>query len=175
MMTVVALTATAGITAAGLTARTGGPGSTAPARPADQAAGQQAQSFSLDGYTIRVAPPLKITRGPHQRLTATLDGRSLRVSLMLYGAMTPAAAAARILELRLHSAGSVYVQKIGQTIFVYVPFHVAAQSYRSLVISAPGATRAELLRIAAAIAIEAGRNPTGGIPARPIPVRCPCG
>jgi hypothetical protein len=128
------------------------------------------QTIVLDGFTIRVAPPLTVTPSPRRELTVALAGRPLRLAIALYGGTIPAAA----VRVQRWNRPAYLLSERG-TLSVYLPFRVAAQPYHSLVISAPGITTSELLRLASAIVVVTGRGlDLHSLPSR-VPARCPCG
>jgi hypothetical protein len=142
----------------------------APAPDSTRAKGSDDQTIVLEGFTIRVAPPLTVTRGPRRELIVTLAGKLLRLSIKLSGGTIPAAA----VQMRGWSR-LAYILSANGTLSIYLPFQTAAQPYHSLVISAPGITRSELLRLASAIVVVMGPgHDLHSLPSS-APARCPCG
>jgi hypothetical protein len=139
------------------------PSSTRAVRPAGQ-------TIVLEGFTVLVAPPLTVTRGPGRELIVKLAGTPLRLSITLYGGTVPAAA------VRVQGWSRLaYLLSANGALSLYMPFQVAARPYHSLVISAPGITRSELLRVASAIAVVVGLgNDLHSLPSQ-APAHCPCG
>jgi hypothetical protein len=128
------------------------------------------QTIVLEGFTVRVAPPLTVIHGPRRELIVTLAGKLRRLSIMLFGGPIPAAAVQVQGWSRL-----AYLVSANGNLSVYLPFPTAAQPYHSLVISAPGITRSELLRLASAIVVVMGPGrDLHGLPSS-APARCPCG
>jgi hypothetical protein len=137
--------------------------------PAQKATGAQAQTITLDGYQIRVKAGLRLTGRRHGQLIASFGGRPVTLTLLLHGGPVPAAA----LRVSTWQRPAYLLHQAGQ-LSLYLPFPVA-HGYHSLVVSGARLTKAELLRIAAAITV--GGQP-GFLKSMPSPVpasHCPCG
>jgi hypothetical protein len=135
-----------------------------------RATGSADQTIVLEGLTVRVAPPLTVSHGRRRELIVTLAGKLRQLSIMLSGGTIPAAA------VRVQGWSRLaYLLSANGTLSFYLPFQTAVQPYHFLVISAPGITRSELLRLASAIVVVIGPgHDLHSLPSS-APARCPCG
>lgn len=106
------------------------------------------QTIILDGLTVRLAPPLHARQVQAGTLTLDQAGQLVRLSLMLSGGRLPSAA------VQVHGWPSpAYLLRSGARLSLYLPVPVASPQPHSLVLSATGLTRAELLKLAASITV----------------------
>lgn len=186
-----ATAAVAAVTAAGLAAGIiAGTGAVAPGhspagarRPAQGTASTGSQTIVLDGFTIKVAAPLRLTASPHPRaatgghttagvLAATFDGSPVALLLML--ASGKLSSAATVVRLGHRTA---YVVRTGAGLSLYVPFLTAWQVHY-LVLSAPGLSESRLVKLAQSITIAGQPGYLRSLPSLPSSrpaIHCPCG
>jgi hypothetical protein len=125
----------------------------------------------LDGYTIKVAAPLRLTTHSHGQITATLAGRQIPLTLRLSGAGAPAGAT-RVAGWQRPA----YMLGSDSGLALYVPFPVVGGHYHSIVLAGPGLTESQLLRIAAAITVAGKAGYLKQMPPSSHPSsKCPCG
>ncbi|HTZ93593.1 MAG TPA: hypothetical protein VMB74_14455 [Streptosporangiaceae bacterium] len=170
--TALATVAVAAVTAGIVTAA----GSLAPRTPPNTSAGAahspaaRTETIVMDGYAIRVRTGLQVTVRVDGRLTASFAAHPVRLALLLQGGPLPAGA------VRVGSwQRPAYLLNDAGQFRLYLPFPVADRGYHSLVISGAGLSKAELLRIAAAITIDGQPGFLKSVPRPVTATHCPCG
>jgi hypothetical protein len=191
-----ATAAVAAVTASGLAAGIlAGTVATAPrpspataARGAPGTASTGQQTIVLDGFTIKIAAPLRLA-DPHPAAAArgvrntargrpvplvtraTFNGSPVALLLMLASGKFSAAATVRL------GHRVAYVVRTGTRLSLYVPFQTAVQ-VRYLVLSAPGLSESQLVKLAQSITIAGQPGYLRSLPSLPSSrpaMHCPCG
>jgi hypothetical protein len=190
--TAAAAAVTAGGLAAGIIAGTGA----VAAKPAQGGAGHHApgtataghETIVLDGFIIKIAAPLRLTGVAHhgggaagggnaagarpEALTATLNGSPVALLLMLASGRISSAAKVVLLGHR-----TAYVLRTGARLSLFVPFQTAVQVHY-LVLSAPGLSDSQLVKLAQSITIAGQPRYLRSLPSLPSSrpaLHCPCG
>jgi hypothetical protein len=190
--TAAAAAVAAGGLAAGIIAGTGvitaGPAKPDTGRGVPRTVMAGRQTIVLDGFTIKIAAPLRLTGVAHHgggaagggnaagarpdALTATLNGSPVALLLML--ASGKISSAAKIVLLG-HRTG--YVLRTGDRLSLFVPFQAAVQVHY-LVLSAPGLSESQLVKLAQSITIAGQPGYLRSLPSLPSSrpaSHCPCG